>query len=209
MKASNVMVIPRRMHRSPAFRKLSATSTFVLFEFLYRRKMTQIPAKSGRSKEWVISNNGELIFTYAEAEKNFNISRSTFCRSIDQLVQLGFIDIAHHGGGMMKDCSKYGISDRWESYGKKEFIDKKRPKDTRELGFKSGDKWEKTAGRKRKDKTKTSITCDTRTGITDDTSEPCKPASPSITDATHQLTLKPKYIKDLRLLEAMYPSQYH
>ena len=41
--------------------------------------------------------------------------RSTFCRSLSQLIELGFIDITHHGGGMMKDCSKYGISERYRS----------------------------------------------------------------------------------------------
>ena len=97
------IVIERRMHRSAAFRKLSANSIFVLFEFLSRRKMVQ----DGRKGRWSIANNGEIIFTYAEAQKRFGMFRSTFCRSIDQLVDLGFIEISHHGGGLLKDYSKY------------------------------------------------------------------------------------------------------
>ena len=116
-KASDVMCIPRRMHRSPAYRKLTATSIFILMEFMYRRKV----AKTGRKGGYEITNNGELIFTYAEAEKKHKIPRSTFCRSISQLVELGFIEIPHPGGGMLKDCSKYGTSDRWRDYGKEEF----------------------------------------------------------------------------------------
>jgi hypothetical protein len=94
------------MHPSLAYRKLTKTSIFILMEFLRRRKVAKIPVKGGRKKEWLITNNGELIFTYAEAERKFNIPRSTFCRSIGQLVKLGFIDIPHPGGGMLKDCSQ-------------------------------------------------------------------------------------------------------
>ena len=133
------------MHRTPAFQKLTANSILVYLEFLYRRQLVQV----GKRKEWIIKNNGEIIFTYAEAWEKFKIYRSTFCRSISQLIELGFIDIAHHGGGMLKDCSKYGISDRWKNYGKEEFKNKTRQKDTRKLGF-TKENWEKQTGRKRK-----------------------------------------------------------
>ena len=125
------IVTERRMHRSPAFRKLSANSIFVLFEFLSRRKMVQ----DGRKGRWGIANNGEIVFPYAEAEETFKMVRSTFCRSISQLVEFGFIDITHHGGGLLKDCSKYAVSERWREYGKEGFIEKSRPNDTRGLGF--------------------------------------------------------------------------
>ena len=98
--------------------------------------------KVGRRDRWITKNYGEIIFTYADAWEKFKMFRSTFCRSIRQLVELGFIDITHHGGGMMKDCSKYGISDRWREYGKEGFIEKPRKKDTRKLGF-TKDNWEK------------------------------------------------------------------
>ena len=144
-KAKDVLWVPRRMHRYPAYRKLTKSSIFILMEFMYRRKVT----KAGRDGGFVITNNGELIFPYAEAEKKFNIPRSTFRNCIDQLVKLGFIDIAHHGGGMLKDCSKYGISERWKEYGKEKFIEKSRQKDTRKLGF-TKNNWEERTGRKRK-----------------------------------------------------------
>ena len=63
MASSNGMFIHRRMHRNPAFRKLNPNSIFVLYEFLYRRKVTQVPTKVGRGKEWIISNNGEIFFS--------------------------------------------------------------------------------------------------------------------------------------------------
>lgn len=204
VSTGKAMFIPRRMHRSPAYRKLTKTSIFILMEFLYRRKV----AKTGRKGGYEITNNGELIFTYAEAEKKFKIPRSTFCRSISQLVELGFIDINHPGGGMMKDCSKYGISDRWRDYGKEEFIKKSRQKDERKLGFQKKD-WEKRTGRKRKIKPKISISDDTRSSIADDTSDPEKVVTSSITNAT--LKTDPNYYiqKGLEVLEAMYSLQYH
>ena len=136
------------------------------------------------------------------------MARSTFRSCLDQLVEVGFIDIAHAGGGLMKDCSKYGISDRWKDYGKEEFKKKSRQKDTRGLGF-TTQNWEETAGRKRKPKSNISITADTRSSITSDTSDHQMPVAPSIVHAT--LRTDPNYYiqKGLEVFEAMHPSQYH
>jgi hypothetical protein len=74
--------------------------------------------------------------------------RSTFFRSISQLVELGFIDIAHLSGGMIQDASKYAFSERWRESGKKEFFKKSRPKDKRGSGF-TKENWKKAAGKNR------------------------------------------------------------
>ena len=203
-KTSSGMFIPRRMHRTPAFQKLTANSILVYLEFLYRRQLVKV----GKREEWIIKNNGEIIFTYAEALEKFKMHRSTFCRSLSQLIELGFIDITHHGGGMMKDCSKYGISERWKDYGKDVFIEKSRKKDSRKLGY-TKDNWENRTGRKRKNKSKISITDNTRSGITGDTSDHKMPATPSIVNAT--LKTDPNYYiqKGLEVIEAMHSTQYH
>ena len=135
--------------------------------------------------------------------------RSTFCRSISQLVEFGFIDITHHGGGLLKDCSKYAVSERWREYGKEGFIKNSRRKDTRKLGFQPGDKWEKQTGRKRKTKSKVGITDDTKLSITNNTRDRKIPVTPSIVHAT--LKTDPNYYiqKGLEVLEAMHPAQYH
>jgi|SaaInlStandDraft_2_1057019.scaffolds.fasta_scaffold12375_1 hypothetical protein len=203
-KSSDRMFIPRRMHRSPAFRKLTANSILVLFEFMYRRQMVKV----GRRDDWLIKNNGEIVLTYAEITTRFGIARSTFRNSIDQLVKLGFIDIAHHGGGMMKDCSKYGISKRWRDYSKEEFIKKSRKKDNRKLGFRK-DNWEEQTGRKRKRKSKIGISNDTNSSITNNTRERKTPVTPSINHATHQIDPNYYIQKGLEALEAMHPPQYH
>ena len=204
MAGSDVMFIPRRMHRSPAFRELTASSILVLLEFLSRRQMVKI----GRRGRWVTKNNGEIVLTYAETTAKFGIARSTFRNSIDQLVKLGFIDIAHHGGGMMKDSSKYGISERWREYGKEEFIKKSRKKDNRKLGY-TKDNWEDRTGRKRKCKSKIGINNDTYSSITNDTREHKTPVTPSINHTTHQTDPNYYIQKGLEVLEAMSTSQYH
>jgi len=200
---SDGMFIPRRMHRNPAFQKLTANSILVLLEFLFRRQLVKV----GRKNKWITKNNGEIIFTYAEAWAKFKMCRSTFCRSISQLVELGFIDVAHHGGGMMKDASKYAISERWKTYGKKEFLKKSRPKDTRGLGF-TKENWKETAGKHRQIK-KVSTTRDTTSSFTNDTHDHPIPLTPSITHAT--LKTDPNYFikKGLKVLKAMHSTQYH
>jgi len=201
---SDVMFIQKRMHRSPAFRKLTASSILVLLEFLSRRQMVKI----GRRDRWVTKNNGEIVLTYTEITAKFRIARSTFRNSIDQLVKLGFIDIAHHGGGMMKDSSQYGISERWRDYGKEEFIKKSRKKDNRKLGY-TKDNWEEQTGRKRKHKSKIGISNDTNSSITNDTRNHPIPVIPSINHTTHKIDPNYYIQKGLEVLEAMYPARYH
>jgi hypothetical protein len=208
MKTSDAMFVYRRMHRSPAFRKLTATTIVILLEFYYRRRFCSINNPRTGNKEYVMTNNGEIVLTYAEITTRFGIARSTFRNSIDQLVKLGFIDIAHHGGGMMKDSSKYGISERWREYGKEEFIKKSRKKDNRKLGY-TKDNWEDRTGRKRKRKSKIGINNDTNSSITNDTREHKTSVIPSINNATHQIDPNYYIQKGLELLKAMNPAQYH
>jgi hypothetical protein len=207
MSGKDGMYFPRRMHRSSAYRKLTKSSVTVLFEFYYRRKVVWVTTKSGRKKDWIISNNGEIIFTYDDAWEKFRMHRSTFCRSISQLVELGFIDIAHHGGGMMKDASKYGISERWRGYGKEEFLKESRPKDRRGLGF-TKENWGETAGKHRPIK-KVSTTRDTTSSTTHDTPNHKYPVTPSINNTTHKIDPNYYIKKGLEVFEAMHPSQYH
>lgn len=128
------IVIDADLVSSRAFLNLTGVAPQVYFLFLRRRRMVKTGRK-GKEK-WVIENNGEIVFPYAEAINKFGFTRPRFLRAIDQLVEHGFIDIVHSGGGMMKDISKYAISKRWQDYGTQKFIQKHRPKDTRGLGFK-------------------------------------------------------------------------
>ena len=63
-----------------------------------------------------ITNNGELSFTYKEAEwRGLNARR--FSRALKDLFRLGFIDITRHGRGVRGEYTKYAISTRWQAYG--------------------------------------------------------------------------------------------
>jgi len=124
--------LDRDLLRSEAFRGLSAAAIHVYFELRMRCKMQRLRTPSGRAKEWVIKNNAELIFTYAEAARR-GFPPTTFARAIDQLVERGLIDIAKLGsGGRKHDATHYAISSRWEKFGTGEFEKATRPKDNRE-----------------------------------------------------------------------------
>ena len=89
---------------------------------------SKLKTKKGRSNDWIIENNGEIVFTYAEAEKQ-GIGRREFRNAIDQLVDKGFLDITHQGsGGHKGDTSKYALSERWKDYGTKEFQPTRTPR---------------------------------------------------------------------------------
>ena len=57
-------------------------------------------------------------------------------KALAWMIKKGFLDIKHAGGGLMKDTSKYSISERWQDYGTDSFIQRNRKKDVRGLGFK-------------------------------------------------------------------------
>ena len=128
------IVIDAGLVLSRAFLNLTGAAPHVYLLFLRRRRLVKL-GRTGKER-WVIENNGNIVFPYAEAENKFGITRPRFQRAIDQLVEKGFLDIKHAGGGLMKDTSKYSISERWQDYGTDSFIQRNRKKDVRGLGFK-------------------------------------------------------------------------
>lgn len=131
------MFVSRRMIKSRAYLALkTATSCKVFMIFLSKCRMEKMPAKPmHREKEWQITNNGEIQFTYIEAEAKYGISAGKFTRAIDELTRVGLIDITKTGLGLQKDVTLYAISVRWEKYGTAEFVVKKRPKRKEQFGF--------------------------------------------------------------------------
>ena len=162
-KNKNIWV-EREMILSPAFYKLNGRAMGVLLLFLYRRQWKQ----AGRKGKWYTTNDGEIVFPYKEAKKRFKIPKSSFARAIDKLIEYGFIDIAHLGGGLIGDCTRYSISERWRKYETDHFVKKTRPKDTRGFGFTSKN-WEEITGRKRRKQSNLGIKGDTRTSNKNDT----------------------------------------
>lgn len=125
------MYVDRKLIRSRAFLELTGCAAQVYLLFRARAQVVKTKGGPAKRSPWRIVNNGEIIFTYAEAEEDFGIRAKRFTRAIDQLVARGFLDIAHRGGGLEGDASCYALSERWRMYGTVEFVPGERPKGRR------------------------------------------------------------------------------
>jgi len=123
-RSNKPVFVDRRILRSQAFKELGGTATKVLLVFLSKRQVQQI--KTSKRQFWADTNRGEITFTYREAEKKYGISRHAFYRAVTELMDLGFVDIYEPGVEYARVSTKYGISDRWENYGKPGFVPVKR-----------------------------------------------------------------------------------
>ncbi len=115
----NIIWTDREFRTSTLFKKLTKTSFIVLIEFYAKRRT------DGRGKRAQMTNNGQLVFTYNEAE-TLGISRSSFQRSLDQLIEYGFIDVVTTGAGLYRSPNLYALSDRWKDWGKPNYRPAKR-----------------------------------------------------------------------------------
>lgn len=71
---------------SDAFWSLSPKATKILLVFLMKRIRPQTPkGKKRKGYRQVIANNGEITFSYSEAE-DYGISSDAFCGVIDELI---------------------------------------------------------------------------------------------------------------------------
>ena len=137
---SRTVVIEKDLINSSAFRSLRSCAVHVYLDFLGKRRLKENKYRKNRGPRWDIINNGEIEYTYSEAEKK-GISKPSFARSIDQLVEHGFIDIADTGAGVYRMKTLYSISTRWKDWGTEKFVEKKRPRRSRRhagIGFQLG-----------------------------------------------------------------------
>jgi len=125
----NPFWIDRDILRSNAYRTLKRVRSYrLIWDFYARRQMVHIGV--GKTKKWLCTNNGEIVFTYSEAVE-MKYTREQFNDAKRELVEHGFLIVPDPGGTTDGDTAKYGISERWRKYGTKEFIEKTIPKDTR------------------------------------------------------------------------------
>jgi hypothetical protein len=131
------MFVSRAVITSKAFLALkTACACKVYLIFLSKCRMEKTQARPmHREREWQITNNGEIQFTYAEAETKYGIPAGKFTRAIDELLRVGLIDITKTGLGLHKDVTLYAISERWKKFGTDEFVVKRRPKRKQQFGF--------------------------------------------------------------------------
>lgn len=127
-QSSDTISVKKNLLRSLAFKKLSGSGKYIYFQFLLKRIPQKKKSPRCKSGEWIILNEKELVFTYEEAQRKHGYSATKFTRAIDELIRLGFIDIEHFGGHAKGNYTLYGLSNRWERYGKPDFIEKERGK---------------------------------------------------------------------------------
>ena len=144
------MFVSRAVITSKAFLSLrTATACQVYIIFLSKCRMEKVQARPmSREREWRITNNGEIQFTYKEALEKWGISSNKFTRAMDENVRVGLIDITKSGFGLRKDESRYAISNRWVKFGTDEFIVKKRQKRKQNLGFTKGNSYGQNCAKK-------------------------------------------------------------
>lgn len=124
----------RELFESAAFRALrGVASVRVLLAFMLRRRLQK--TKGGRDASYRVTNNGEIVLPYREAERRLGIPGAAFRRAIDDLVRVGFLDIAERGNGVARTPTLYGLSERWRRYGHDDFVERARTPERRGLGF--------------------------------------------------------------------------
>jgi len=136
---SENVVLERKLISSRAFRRLSKTAMIVLLDFMGKRQMEEVKHPR-RKSSWQIKNNGEIQYTYKEAEGR-GIPSSSFQRAIDQLIEHGFLSVSQTGAGVFRAATLYALDERWKDFGSDDFKSRKRTKKSRwkhEIGFQKG-----------------------------------------------------------------------
>ena len=111
--------IKRTLLKSEAYTDLKFSSRSALLYFFYKGTHKNI-SKNPKAPEWVMTNNGQIKFTYAEAE-SFGFSRKTFRAALLDLQVHGFIEVTRRGfGGVgeFKAESEYGLTEAWRTWEK-------------------------------------------------------------------------------------------
>ena len=122
--------IKRDILESDAYWNLTGSAPQIYMVF--RLKCIFTDRTIGKRKERIIVNNGEITYTFVEAWKNHRIPKSTFLRARDQLIKVGFIEIADDGG--CHHTTKYAISNNWRNYPEQTY---ERPKSGNLVGIKT------------------------------------------------------------------------
>ncbi len=121
LQASNGFTgLPNRMLDSKPFAMLTTGAEVKCLawfweEAKYEKKKRKPGTDSPIGRIDKITNNGEISFTFQQAEWRGVLPR-TFHRVVRKLHRLGFIDIAQQGRGRRGEFTKYALSDRWQLY---------------------------------------------------------------------------------------------
>lgn len=110
-KKSGGTFIPRELSESPAYIALSGFAPQLLV-LIFNKRIFQQHGRKGKDKR-VCINADAINITYTEFKTKFGVPHPRLTRGIDQLLEKGFIEIAHYGGAFRKDKSVFALSDKW------------------------------------------------------------------------------------------------
>ncbi len=110
--------VERALLKSGAYLDLTFSARTALFHFFPKCQFQKTGGR--RSKDFEHTNNGQLVFTYAEAQA-IGISPRTFSTVLRNLQEHGFIKITLRGFGGVGELraeSRYALSDDWKTWRK-------------------------------------------------------------------------------------------
>ncbi len=125
---------------SDAFLNLSGKAAIIcLIRFHQKAYRKRASRKKQGMKDLIITNNGQIVFPYSEAEELGLKSSRTFYKVLHELVEeKGFIDIACPGNWYGGKPNKFSIRERWKRYGTPDFEQVKMSRGLpKGLGFKN------------------------------------------------------------------------
>lgn len=131
-------ILDPRIIESKAFLELSGKAAMLsLIRFHQKAYRKRKKGKRG-FQHLIISNQGEIVFTYGEAKELGMKSTRTFHKILKELIEeKGFIDIEKRGNYYNNEPTLYRISDRWRKYGTRQYEKAKIPRVLpKGLGFK-------------------------------------------------------------------------
>ena len=103
--------IEREMFESKAFLSLKGFAPQLLILILAKRQFVT-HGRSGRQKR-VCTNCDKLNITYTEFNNRYGITQPRMTRSIDQLLEKGFLSVVYPGGTYRQDKAIYSLSTNW------------------------------------------------------------------------------------------------
>lgn len=121
MKRPSAMYVDRAILDSKAFLSLTGKSPQVLIIFYAKRQVEKLKRPDNHGNRFRQTNNGRIRFTYREARELFGLTSPCFRRALAQLVEVGFLDVTHRGGGLQRDASEFALSQRWRDFGTERF----------------------------------------------------------------------------------------
>jgi len=111
---------------SDAYKSLNYAPALKVLNFFHEQlRYEKIKGKRSGNR-YRLLNGGEFSFTYTDAILR-GLTRAQYSRALKELHRMGFVDFVKAGSGLQKDYSIFTLSDRWQKYGSREFLEVKFP----------------------------------------------------------------------------------